>query len=280
MIGMNKERGFERTPEQYEELWNPKIEVNGAIGIQCLLGPNAAWNFKDAKTGRMKYTQRYEGTINIDMNLEKFPFDKTAVHICLGCEFYGGDKVILKIDDDWDRLTPVKSKLRDWTLVPKQVVFEEKTSIATSTKSYSNVDYIIPISRKYMFYIYKVIVINLIMLIWSWVVFWMDHDAIGDRMSISITMFLASVAFVFVISDKLPKVEFLTVLDKMLLFVFVSLFLSAVESFVVYVSLDNGNSTTASKNIELAARIGFPAVTVLFFVFHAVRSILATVEST
>ena len=128
-------------------------------------------------------------------------------------------------------------------------------------------------SRRYGFYLYKVVLINVLMSIWAWSVFWMPGDEFGDRVGVSLTLFLASVAFLFVISDKLPKVDFLTALDKMILFSFLMLFGTAVESFAVLV--------TITKNPEMAAQIDyfsrfcFPIVFVFvnfFFVLRANRS--------
>lgn len=61
--------------------------------------------------------------------------------------------------------------------------------------------------RRYGFYLYKVVLINMLLTIWSWVMFWMDVTEFADRMNVVLTLFLANVAFLFVISDKLPKVQ-------------------------------------------------------------------------
>jgi hypothetical protein len=64
--------------------------------------------------------------------------------------------------------------------------------------------------RLYGFYIYKVMLINVILSVWSWAIFWMEASDFADRMNVSLTLFLANVAFLFVISDKLPKVRQMT----------------------------------------------------------------------
>ena len=66
--------------------------------------------------------------------------------------------------------------------------------------------------------------------------FFMDaEDDFPDRLNTSITLILASVAFLYVASESLPKISYLTLLDKMMLFSFIMLFATALESFVSYI---------------------------------------------
>ena len=77
---------FFRHVEEYEQLWNPKIEVNKSLELKQLLGPESMWNFKDPTTGMMKFTQRFRGYIFVDMDVRDFPFDSTDVNINIGCQ--------------------------------------------------------------------------------------------------------------------------------------------------------------------------------------------------
>ena len=58
MIGMGEDRVFNREPEHYEQLWNPRLEVNHSQAMAMCLSANAAWNFKSSTIGALKYTQR------------------------------------------------------------------------------------------------------------------------------------------------------------------------------------------------------------------------------
>lgn len=86
MVGQGRGTGFHRTAEQYEELWNPEVEINNGHNMEELLEPDASWNFKSAETGEMKFTQRYRGEVNLVMNVKDFPFDATLLPIDIGCK--------------------------------------------------------------------------------------------------------------------------------------------------------------------------------------------------
>lgn len=55
------------------------------------------------------------------------------------------------------------------------------------------------------YYVYKICMINTLSFLWSLIMFFDDPTDLMGRMSTTITLFLASVAFLFVVNDKLPK---------------------------------------------------------------------------
>lgn len=77
---------FERESEEYEELWNPNLEINNGHDMAQLLGPDFAWNFKDKKTGMMKYTHRFRGVLSVKLDVVNFPFDNCSIPISVGCK--------------------------------------------------------------------------------------------------------------------------------------------------------------------------------------------------
>ena len=63
--------------------------------------------------------------------------------------------------------------------------------------------------------------------------FGIHPDEIGDRLSYVITMALTVVAFQFIISEKLPHVSYLTLLDKYNLFIFTTVLWLVIEVYLV-----------------------------------------------
>eukprot|EP00662_Eupelagonemidae_sp_cell21_P020670 gene20670-51235_t len=48
----------------------------------------------------------------------------------------------------------------------------------------------------------------------SWVVFWQEPQDFGERFAAVITLLLAAVAFLYVVNDTLPRISYLTLMDK------------------------------------------------------------------
>jgi len=62
----------------------------------------------------------------------------------------------------------------------------------------------------------------------------METDDISGRIGITVTLFLAEVAFNFVLSSSLPKISYNTSLDEYLIVSYIYIFFSLVESVVIF----------------------------------------------
>lgn len=113
MVGMSKANGFTRSAEQYVQLCNPSLEINDVVGkMETLLDADASWNFLNAETGEMKFTQRYQGKINVATDLQPFPFVLTTIKISVGAKVLGGDKVALFEDSAYNQAAvPIRHRL-------------------------------------------------------------------------------------------------------------------------------------------------------------------------
>jgi hypothetical protein len=118
--------------------------------------------------------------------------------------------------------------------------------------SHSHADFIVLAKRNYAFYLYKICLINVLTSIWSWVAFFQDANDISSKMAITLTLFLAMVAFLFVANGSLPKVAYLTSLDKFLVANFVFLYLVAFESFFAYILSVDRSKWYGFENVDLA----------------------------
>ena len=91
----------------------------------------------------------------------------------------------------------------------------------------------IQVKRKWKGIVYRLVAWLCILGIMSWSTFAVHPEDIGDRLSYAITMALTIVAFQFIISNQLPQVNYLTMLDKYNLFTFVFVLFVTIESTLV-----------------------------------------------
>ena len=121
---------------------------------------------------------------------------------------------------------------------------------------YSNVEFCIMVHRNFMYYVWKVLAIVYLLIISSFVVFAMDPvEDFGDRINICLTLFLAAVAFLYVVGESLPKVPYLTLLDKLMLLAFLFIFLAGVESLI---AKNLHNSHGKGMALDAACVVLFP----------------------
>ena len=75
----------------------------------------------------------------------------------------------------------------------------------------------IEIERKHGYYIFKVIIPIALILIVCWSVVWINPKELEAKLTITIVCLLSLIAYNFVIDEELPKLEYLTVMDWIVL---------------------------------------------------------------
>jgi len=139
--------------------------------------------------------------------------------------------------------------------------------------SYQKVTCKVQVRRKWKGVIYRLISWLLILGIMSWSTFSVHPSDIGDRLSYAITMALTIVAFQFIISSQLPQVNYMTMLDRYNLFIFVFVMLVTLESSLVGYHGDGlfADSEAVDNYFAAAAGLCFVGGNVAFAVL-AVRA--------
>eukprot|EP00475_Leptophrys_vorax_P031826 TRINITY_DN48488_c0_g1_i1.p1 TRINITY_DN48488_c0_g1~~TRINITY_DN48488_c0_g1_i1.p1 ORF type:complete len:268 (-),score=55.50 TRINITY_DN48488_c0_g1_i1:57-860(-) len=142
--------------------------------------------------------------------------------------------------------------LPEWQLDRRYIITTEQ---GKSKRARSHAVFQILLKRRYSYYMYKVWLISSLLPIWSWTTFFADPMNFPFRTSTALTLFLSLVAFLFVANGQLPKVPYLTLIDKLLVSNFFHLFLVGLECFFVFL-LSNGNGTFYHmQNKDLAIKL-------------------------
>jgi len=104
----------------------------------------------------------------------------------------------------------------------------------------------------------------------SWVVFWMSQETLARRAGVSSTTLLTVIAYQFIVSASLPRVAYLTIMDRLILFSFITIALTMVVNLVVNLSVTQ--SRGLGPRIDLICRYVFPTVYALGLMGMAIRS--------
>ena len=105
------------------------------------------------------------------------------------------------------------------------------------------------------YYITKVIIpLGLIVCI-SWAVFWMDGSDLADRMAISFTGVLTSVAYQFIVAESLPRHIYNTFLDNFVLISFVMMALTIIENIGVSMLLKQEKQEKEERFKRMESRL-------------------------
>jgi hypothetical protein len=120
----------------------------------------------------------------------------------------------------------------------------------------------IAVERRYGFYLWKVFLPLLLMVVVSWSVFWFDPPEVSSQVQIAVTTILTIIAFALAISLTLPRVPYLTFADGFFLTCYIFAFVTMVELTAVHIAYRNERRKVAAK-IRGTARWLVPAAFVV-----------------
>lgn len=181
--------------------------------------------------GIMKFSHNY--------NLRNFPFDKQKLKI----------EIINKVDIErgllrYSDYSPrnlsnfiKKSSLSGWNLQGSDIRYETYQN-PNNIEGYYDDKLIIEIlvERKHGYYIYKVIFPILLILLVCWSAVWIEPKELESRLTITIVCLLSLIAYNFVIDSELPKLDYLTVMDYIIL---TSYIYATIPNFLSVISFAN-----------------------------------------
>ena len=210
-------------------------------------------------------------------NLRTFPFDTQKLKIYLR--------------NDRSDLYDFRSLVSTWTY-KKALEFKLENSIQGWDINNFEMDYKIyddpndyvykdgfeltfEIARKSGYYIFKIILPILLILSICWSSVWINPRELESRLTISIVCLLSLIAYNFVIDSDLPKLEYLTIMDYIIL---ISYFYATIPNFLSIISFElikKKKYKFLSLKIEsLAKRYGMFSYILIIFIIIIINTSL------
>ena len=213
-----------------------------AIGFENLIeeNKNLVNESMDIEVSQPKeelYTHFYgtsEGTWEIknNFNLSSFPFDKQKITISILGEDIK-DSIIDYTDLSY-RLVDVSLKklsIPGWdvkNIELKSSNFEMKNLV------FSKLIYEIQIERQYFYYIFKIILPIILILSICWSSVWLNRKEVESKLTITIVCLLSLIAYNFVIDNEIPKLNYLTIMDWIILLSYVYAAIPNILAIITY----------------------------------------------
>jgi hypothetical protein len=206
-----------------------------------------------------------DGTVHHDLNatvrlssrydLKRFPFDRQRLPLVLESFTWSADDLVF-VDDAATTGFAEDFDMPEWDLLGVSASADQ-VRVVRSTRPFSRLTLTIDIERRAGFYLWKVLLPLLVIVALSWSVFWMDDERFGTRVRMSATGILTVVAYQFVASQHLPRIGYLTIMDKITVISFLLLATTVLESYVV--SRYAEHNQDRAMRIDRIARWAFPS---------------------
>lgn len=122
----------------------------------------------------------------------------------------------------------------------------------------------------------RLVLVPLILIVaLSFSVFWMDRSSLGDRMAVSFVGILTAVSYQTMVSDIMPRISYITLMNSILNFSFFVMCATVVINLIVG-ALDKRGEEKMGGRLDLCCRWAFPLAyaallaisSVVFFVFY------------
>ena len=212
--------------EMGKDMWIPDIAVADSIGATT----STARRMEIRADGSVRISGFFSSVVAARFDLRHFPFDRQSLAIAMESFTFNRDVVQLRPNQN---LVGYEEDLYlpEWRVNSVTVSTIEAGQVRDRVP-FSRVEFKVNIERETGYYLFKLSVPLILIVMLSWSVFWMRNESLGGRMRISSTAFLTIVAYQFAVSGSLPKVAYLTLMDKLMIASFILIALSALENMV------------------------------------------------
>lgn len=199
-----------------DDVWTPNLQI---LNQQKLFT-----TFRDEVVvqadGDVTYTQRYWGTLSYPMNLKDFPLDEHSLKIKLVAAGKDALNIHFDVNEDKTDMSQVLT-VTDWEVLGWDA-YAESIEVGPRLPNLPGMVFEFEAKRLVKFYLIKVLIPLMLIVLMSLVVLFIDPNHIGPKLSISITAILTLIAYRFLLGNLLPKISYLTHMDY---FIFGSMFL-------------------------------------------------------
>jgi len=231
-----KSRMFD--PGYEMDLLNIASKDNDLFTVDYKLTPYAK-KYHPKNMDQLYIQKKIEGIFGIknNFNLSSFPFDKQKLSLQIVDGAYNLDQRNIFISErtHWFLNQFVeKNEISGWNIKGYELnPFQYQSAFHMQDDFSDGLRLDILIERKHSYYIFKVILPILLILSLCWSVVWIHPRELESRLTITIVCLLSLIAYNFVIDEELPKLEYLTVLDWIIL---ISYVYAAIPNFLTIAS--------------------------------------------
>ena len=191
--------------------------------------------FYNENSANVTYKSESVYKIKNNFNLISFPFDSQKLEIFI-INNMSDLSVYEMYTSFWSSVKAEEFKknndIQGWDIKNLELKYDQYYDPITQL-ILDGVKMEIEIERKSIYYLFKIILPIILILIICWSSVWIDPKEIESRLTITIVCLLSLIAYNFVIDSELPKLEYLTVMDYIIL---VSYVYATIPNFLTIIS--------------------------------------------
>jgi len=234
-------------PIALSEIWSPDIQLIKEINLVKkrkeigILKPD----------GTVSFRQRYQGKLSMFIDYSNFPFDQHLFSIDVISALTND---IVFLDDKNLTGRAERFSIQDWNIDDGNLIVKPYQFMDYKFEAFA---YQFEAKRHLGYYIWKVMVPLIIVVLMSWTVFWIDPVKIEAQLAVAATAMLTVIAYQFTLSNMLPKISYFTQLDYFIIGSNLLVFLALLEA-VISSAIARENKEKLARQFDRYSRFIFP----------------------
>lgn len=252
----------------WSEIWNPGINVQNVLETRY----DKTWRateFTNIGEAFVLERRRMKGTFSESMELEDFPFDTQHLSVVLTAE---ESEVELVEDAREPSLVSHLSFVdeQEWLIrdLVECVPWNKDSSDLGSVLPSGNMLVVrVHATRRGGFFFWNVLVIMCLICSLIFCTFSVSRDHPTNRLQLSFTVVLTTIAFKFVTNQHLPKVSYLTILDKYILSSIVLMHLISVWHALICQATNNKTTDMLDIMAFVVFLVAFILIQIVFLIY-------------
>ncbi|CAJ0942693.1 unnamed protein product, partial [Mesorhabditis belari] len=178
------------------------------------------------RDGRIAYGMRFTSTLACSMDLRNFPLDAQNCTVEIESYGYTTEEVLMK----WNQPHAVHGV--ESAEVPQFKILGYQTDdsiVTTATGSYQRLSLVFQLKRSVGYFIFQTYLPCVLIVMLSWVSFWINHEATSARVALGITTVLTMTTISTGVRQSLPRISYVKSIDIYLVMCFVFVFAALLE---------------------------------------------------
>ncbi len=229
-----------------EQVWTPLLQLLNRRHIEQIREPHLSI----APDGQVIFSLRSYGEFSFRADLTDFPFDRQELSFNV-VSSYSKEEVRLRTRMEFLGMAEPLS-VANWTIAIDS--FRSRSEYVPAVdKHLARLDLVLSAQRLTSYYTWQQLLPLLLVVMMTWVVFWLPLEFVPPRVGLAATSMLTLIAYRFAMSSVLPPIAYLTRLDVFMIGSSVLIFV-ALATAVAITYIAEQHTVEAAERVNRAAR--------------------------
>ncbi|XP_076336326.1 glutamate-gated chloride channel-like [Tachypleus tridentatus] len=194
-------------------IWTPTLFFHNEKESELVQTTKDNVYVKVGSNGEVYMAVRFRLTLSCPMNLVNYPMDTQHCSIFIMSWFYDVSMLILKWKDHEKCLILPSFSLPEHFLDSSSITCDDKVTSYSTLGNYSGLKALFTLEREFKYYMIEVYVPVMLLVIVSWISFWLDIHAVPARVALGITTILTVITNSRGVKDSIPRVSYIKAVD-------------------------------------------------------------------